>query len=360
MYLTGIDIAKDLSPQALVDVVSRGVNILVALPQKQTPLSAFAAEFSLILPPPNNLLISYFPEREEAPTVVPVSPPKDHPILTGGLEDVWLAGVPHALGSNPLLVPILHAPPESFAGELDSSADALVDATERGGEGLWAGNQLGIVTGFQALNNARVTFVGGAEVFCDDFVQKEIRPGIKPGNLQFIKDVTAWTFQESNVFRIDRVEHHRLNATSGDKYTVKDNIIFTSYISKYDPEIAKWVPSSGLEDLQLEITMLDPHIRTALLPSTGEAGKYSATFRVPDRHGVFKFVINHRRRGMTYLQSSTTVAVVPPRHDGYPRFMSAAWPYYVGAVSTSVGFLVFSGLWLAGGLLQGEKRGKVE
>jgi oligosaccharyltransferase complex subunit beta len=40
--------------------------------------------------------------------------------------------------------------------------------------------------------------------------------------------------------------------------------------------------------------------------------------------------------------------VVPPRHDGYPRFLSAAWPYYAGAISTSIGFVVFSAMYLAG------------
>lgn len=43
-----------------------------------------------------------------------------------------------------------------------------------------------------------------------------------------------------------------------------------------------------------------------------------------------------------------TVPVVPPRHDGYPRFLSAAWPYYAGAISTSAGFILFSALWLGG------------
>lgn len=163
-------------PQALIEALSRDVNILVALPQKQTPLSTFAAEFSLILPPPSSPLISYFPERQEDPTVIPVSPPNEHPILTNGLQPVWFTGTPHALASNPLLIPILRAPPQSFAGELDSSADVIVEAAEKGGEGLWAGSQLGIVTGFQALNNARVTFVGGAELFSDNFAQKEVGP----------------------------------------------------------------------------------------------------------------------------------------------------------------------------------------
>jgi oligosaccharyltransferase complex subunit beta len=104
--------------------------------------------------------------------------------------------------------------------------------------------------------------------------------------------------------------------------------------------------------------MLDPHIRTALLPVSGNVGLYRTSFRVPDRHGVFKFVLDYRRRGWTTLQATTTVPVVPPRHDGYPRFLSAAWPYYVGAISTSVGFLIFAALWLAGEDKEERKKGK--
>lgn len=58
----------------------------------------------------------------------------------------------------------------------------------------------------------------------------------------------------------------------------------------------------------------------------------------------------------THLFSSTTVPVVPPRHDGYPRFISAAWPYYVGAISTSLAFFFFSTIWLAGELKTSWKR----
>lgn len=43
--------------------------------------------------------------------------------------------------------------------------------------------------------------------------------------------------------------------------------------------------------------MLDPHVRTALLPVAGESGKYEVQFGAPDRHGVFKFVVGWRRQG---------------------------------------------------------------
>ena len=48
------------------------------------------------------------------------------------------------------------------------------------------------------------------------------------------------------------------------------------------------------------------------------------------------------------LLYTNTVSVVPRRHDEYPRFISAAWPYYAGAISTSIGFLVFSVVYLGG------------
>jgi oligosaccharyltransferase complex subunit beta len=109
--------------------------------------------------------------------------------------------------------------------------------------------------------------------------------------------------------------------------------------------------------------MLDPHIRTSLPPvsSSSSPGTYSVQFRAPDRHGVFKFVIDWKRKGWSHLFSSTTVSVVPPRHDEYPRFLSAAWPYYIGAISTSVAFFLFSAIWLAGEIKEKKKgKGKIE
>ena len=168
--------ASDVTPQSLVSLVSKNTNLLIALSPKQTPLSSLAAEFSLILPPPGTPLLSHFPQRDTPPTVIPVDPPRAHNIISPGLAPVWFAGVPQALGLNPMLVPLLHAPPQAFASDADSDAgaDALVEAAEKGGEGLWAGSSLSLVTGFQPLGNARVTWVGGVEMFSDEFMNKEV------------------------------------------------------------------------------------------------------------------------------------------------------------------------------------------
>lgn len=50
--------------------------------------------------------------------------------------------------------------------------------------------------------------------------------GGKSGNEQVAADIAAWTFQEKNVLRIDRVEHHRVNETApGETYTTNDQVV---------------------------------------------------------------------------------------------------------------------------------------
>lgn len=53
-----------------------------------------------------------------------------------------------------------------------------------------------------------------------------------------------------------------------------------------------------------------------------------------------------RPRSWSFVHSSQTVSVVPFRHDEYPRFIVGAYPFYSGAASTIVAFLVFSALWV--------------
>ncbi|KAG1736882.1 uncharacterized protein EDB91DRAFT_1141488 [Suillus paluster] len=65
--------------------------------------------------------------------------------------------------------------------------------------------------------------------------------------------------------------------------------------------------------------MLDPHICTSLQPVPGSLGTYQVQFRGRDRHG-------HVR---------PSVLIVPPRHDEYPRFLSAACSYDTGVINTS-------------------------
>ncbi|KAG8923627.1 oligosaccharyl transferase glycoprotein complex, beta subunit, partial [Tulasnella sp. 418] len=168
---------------------------------------------------------------------------------------------------------------------------------------------------------------------------------------QFVQDITAWAFKESLILKVESATHYLASDathTQKDQYTINDQLVFDLELSKYNPSSGKYEPYSAIEDMQLEFTMLDPHIRTDLKPAKGTPGKYSLQFRAPDRHGVYKFVVNHKRKGFSSVEASLQVAIVPPRHDGYPRFLSSAWPYYVGSISTSVGFIFFCIVYLGG------------
>lgn len=105
-----------------------------------------------------------------------------------------------------------------------------------------------------------------------------------------------------------------------------------------------------LEDVQLDFTMLDPHVRIPLSPSASQPSpdstELSTTFIAPDRHGVFTFKLDYRRPGWSFLKDDKRVAVTPPRHDEYPRFIGGATPYYFGTASTVLAFGVFSVVWI--------------
>lgn len=178
-------------------------------------------------------------------------------VLSSDINKVWFSGTGFALSSNPLLFPILHAPPESFVGDLNDASglvsDALADSSEKGGEGLWAGSSLSVVAGFQTLvgrgtghgtdagsgldQQARVAWVGGASLFSDEFAKKEVvekvnqERGMKvvanpSGNKQAALDIAGWAFQENGVLRIDEVSHHKFNETGEvEMYTTNDQIV---------------------------------------------------------------------------------------------------------------------------------------
>ncbi|KAK0442923.1 hypothetical protein EV421DRAFT_555610 [Armillaria borealis] len=46
--------------------------------------------------------------------------------------------------------------------------------------------------------------------------------------------------------------------------------------------------------------MLDPHIRTALPPVAGQPDVYPTQFRALDQYDVFRFVIDHKRKGYVF------------------------------------------------------------
>ena len=199
---------------------------------------SFAAEFGLVLPPPDTPLVSHFPPRKGPLGTLQIPLPADSNILTSGTPPILFNGVNFALSPNPMLFPIINAPPESFATDTtkDDEADILVESSLKGGEGLWAGSAMGVVAGFQTKSGARVVWAGSVDMFSDKFISGKLAGGEKAGNEVAVHDISKWTFQESLVLRIDTVEHHRVGETEPrEMYTTNDKVVSTRIRPQVEP-----------------------------------------------------------------------------------------------------------------------------
>lgn len=209
-----------LTPQRLVEYLDNGGNIILGLSgSTATPstIPGFLQEFDITLPPGRNALVAdHFnydtKTSNEKHDVIIVPSPK---ALRPGLQDLFNVGqslvVPRAVGqllgnANPLLTPIVRAPPTAYTydpTEEQTNMDEL----------FAAGAQLSLVTAFQARNSARLTVVGAIEMFKNEWMTSTATAKtatgseIVPANRAFAKRVSEWTFHEIGVLKLGRVEH---------------------------------------------------------------------------------------------------------------------------------------------------------
>ncbi|KAL1919140.1 uncharacterized protein VTP21DRAFT_2522 [Calcarisporiella thermophila] len=359
----------------LVDFVKLGGNLLIgADPSLTEQLRDFAREFEIEFDERDTWAIDhagYDPRLDEGKHQTLVSNhfgPNAHTILGADVisgPPVLYKGIAHGLGQGTLLSPIL------VAGRTAYSAEVKDEPVE---DDVWlTGNGVKLVSAMQARNSARITFAGSLDLFSDRFwkskashyaadsalfdkqynmnISESVVEHEQSGNAEFVKELTRWTFQEKGVLKISQVHHHKTEETEQlSMYRMKDNITYTIDISEYVNDA--WVPFN-VTDVQLEVRMLDPYIRTTLRPLspvTNEKGdkalRYSMQLQLPDVYGVFTFLVNYKRPALTYLEHRDVVTIRHFRHSEYPRFLSMAYPYYASAASMGVGFLVFSAVWL--------------
>ena len=237
---------------------------------------------------------------------------------------------------NRLVFPILSGSSSAFIGSPSKAADA----------NNGAGTDVVLVAGLQARNNARVVVSGSLELFGDNFIQSDaslLNEKAKPsGNKEFVEELSKWVFGERGVLRLTSVSHHRLGETEAKTiYTVNDTIVYTVHIEEKQGD--KWVGYVA-DDVQLDVQMLDPKIRTTLKPDGN--GKFTTTFIAPDVYGVYTYKLDYHRLGYSSLSDRIIVTIRPYRHDEYERFIVSAYPYYASAFSMMAGVLFFSFLFL--------------
>ncbi|KAF8468925.1 Dolichyl-diphosphooligosaccharide--protein glycosyltransferase subunit WBP1 [Kalaharituber pfeilii] len=367
-----------LTSQLFIDFLDKQGNILVLLDPHNTPeqLRELGRELEIGLAPRGDIAVDHFhwlpgvEGNEKTHDLFLVQKPTTGPNKKnyfGGYNDkeeyVAFRGSGHTLGNSPLLHPILQASRTAYT--YDPNEESLKS------ENPWsAGQQLYLTTGFQARNNARITFVGSADAFNDDFHGLD---GLKKGqtgnkevvsNRGFARDVTAWTFQEVGVLRVDSVRHYATpdlqkssqtdvatEITSNPEiYRIKSDVTFEITLSEYSFD--RWVPFQlpANDSLQLEFTMLDPYYRLNLKPVkvTTNGTTYATSFTLPDQHGIFVFHTNYKRPYLSYIDQKIQVTLRHFAHNEYTRSyaITGSWVWLGGLASTIIGWIGFVALWL--------------
>ncbi|KAF4780173.1 dolichyl-diphosphooligosaccharide-protein glycosyltransferase 48kD subunit [Colletotrichum scovillei] len=360
-------LGPNLTPNILLQFINAKGNILLSLSSESTvPTSivSLLAELDIALPADRTgLVVDHFNydtvSASEKHDVLAIPAPKS--ARTGvknffhedGEVIAFPNGVGHVLGAGQLLTPILRAPKTAYSYNPKEQAE-VVEASD-----LFAtGEQLALVSAFQARNSARFTLVGSAELLSDKWFDAKIKPAaagkeVKTWNREFAKRVAGWTFQETGVLRVNHIEHYlneAANETNPELYRIKNEVTYSISVSEYSWD--KWTPftvPSG-DDLQLEFSMLSPFHRIPLAAkaSTADATTYTTSFILPDQHGIFNFKVNYKRPFFTNVEEKNTVSVRHMAHDEWPRsyVISGAWPWLSGIFATVTGFVLFSAVWM--------------
>ncbi|KAK6540763.1 oligosaccharyl transferase glycoprotein complex, beta subunit [Orbilia ellipsospora] len=362
-------LGPNLQSSSFLKHAANGGNILVLLPSSPegtipTSISELATQVDVFLPPKGFSAVSHFdladpiePEHSTLVLDLPKFPSDTKNYFNTGENPsakLLFQGPGLAIGGSPLVQPILTAP--RFAYSYDTK-EASANADD---ENVFAaGKQLVLVAGVQTRHNARITFVGGADMLADKSFTKIAKTNEMSGNRAFAKDVTAWTFKETGVLRVDMIEHWGQefgpSVINGDIYRVKHDVTYSIALSEYSYDHFHPFTVPETDSLQLEFTMLDPYYRIPLLSSSSSpltARKnstiYTTTFKTPDQHGQFTFIVNYKRPFLSNVHEKKAVTVRHFAHNEWTRSwgISGSWPWIAGIWVVVVGWVGFVAVWL--------------
>ncbi|KAJ2160556.1 oligosaccharyl transferase glycoprotein complex, beta subunit [Coemansia sp. RSA 552] len=328
--------ARKLADSALLRFVDDGGNLLVAVDSSMTEIyRRLAAQFGVKFDKRDTRVVDHVHGlNSSAHAVVPSTQLARNPAIfsqTDGTAPVYFKGVGHRYSAdNPLLIPLLTGARSTY-----SASEAPKKKTD---DVVLSGLSLGLVSAFQTRANARLVFSGSTELFANTLMGKK-----RAANSPFAADVSQWVFQEKAVLR-ESAHRHFLAATGErpENYRVANDIIYEVDLSVYYDDA--WHPYIA-DDVQFEAIMLDPYIRTTL-NHTGDGSTYRGHIKLPDRYGTFTFRVNYKRPGYSFVDIKDIVAIWPLRHDEYPRFLTAAYPYYASSFVMVIGFLSLCAVWL--------------
>lgn len=128
--------------------------------------------------------------------------------------------------ASPLVAPILKAPPTAYQYNPKDESNGLEKVTT-------TGSQLALVSAFQAHNSARLTVLGSVESLEDKWFSASVkRPSdkkeLKTVNREFAQQLSAWTFNELGVLKVNKIEHYLADEpeiVNPSMYRIKKDIV---------------------------------------------------------------------------------------------------------------------------------------
>ncbi|KAK4240113.1 Oligosaccharyltransferase 48 kDa subunit beta-domain-containing protein [Achaetomium macrosporum] len=360
-------LGPNLTPNLLVDFLNAKGNILVTLSSgvaAPNSLGSLLAELDIQLPADRTgLVVDHFDydasSAADMHDVLLLPPPtrirpdvKDFFGAGAGKDEVLVfpRGVGASLGASELLTPILRAPRTAYSYNPKEQAEVVDDL-------FAAGEQLALVSAFQARNSARLSLVGSAEMLQDKWF--EAGEVSKADGKKVAK-----TFNREFAKRHHLEEAGAANESNPKIYRIKNDVKYTISLSEYAWTAWKPFTLPDNDALQLEFSMLSPFHRLPLTldpaHSSDSAAAYSVSFKLPDQHGIFNFKVNYKRPFLSNVEEKNTVSVRHMAHNEWPRsfVISGAWPWIAGIGVTVTGWLAFCALWMFSAPVEGKRETK--
>ncbi|KAI4166624.1 MAG: hypothetical protein LQ343_007897 [Gyalolechia ehrenbergii] len=318
-----------LTPNLLLQFINNNGNILLTLSAESpvpSAISSLLLELDIHLPPDRTSLVTdhfnydTISASEKHDVLVLPQPSSLRKDVKNFFDVNGVIAFPRAVAqelgaSSSLLTPIIRAPETAYSFNPKEEAETVE-------EPFAVGSQITLVSAIQARNSARFTILGSAEAlenaWFDANVKAQGARELRSSNREFAKCLSAWTFMETGVLKVGRVEHHlssvpesgssndsaaQLDSLNPKIYRIKNDVTFNIELSEYlFDHVAPFAPS--LEDaVQLEFNMLSPFHRLDLQPvsKTVNSTIFSTNFRLPDQHGIFAFRVNYKRPFLTNI-----------------------------------------------------------
>lgn len=316
---------KRLSMNHLLNFYENGGNIMTLYSPKSATeaIRLFWAQLGVHLPAKGYTTVDNFQDESQALRLPLVSGNKEVYQSTSAEEVIFGESTTALLEGNELVIPVIPAGRKSY----------VINAKDD----IWSTGPQGFsVVGHQNYKNARSLWIGSSDAFLNENFDT---------NAKFLNEITRWVFGEKAVIKTSKVSHSHVNGLTYDEkpYKVTDEIVYEISFSEWNGE--KWVPFER-EDIQFELRQVDPYYRITMEPinRTNDSIIYTTgVFKLPDRHGMFTFLTDYKRPGLSFVHESDVRAIRHLANDEYPRSwtISNSWVYLSAIYGTMLVWIAF-------------------